>query len=146
MEVLIDTNIILDWFLKRNVFYESSKTVLNKCWFGNIKSFITVHSLCDIYYLIGNKFSVEEKKKLIQFLLSRSEIIEEDYNCVKAFVDYDFYDDLEDCLQIQCAQNLKLNFIITRNVKDFRNSTVQAVTPEQFLEMNDKEYGYNHQT
>ena len=62
MEVLIDTNIILDWFLKRNVFYESSKTVLNKCWFGNIKSFITVHSLCDIYYLVNNKFSVEEKK------------------------------------------------------------------------------------
>lgn len=135
MEVLIDTNIILDWFLKRDQFYETSKTVLNKCWFGNIKSFITVHSLCDIYYLIGNKFPLSEKKKLIQFLLNRSEIIEEDYNSVKAFIDYDFYDDLEDCLQIQSAQNLKLNYIITRNVKDFTNSTVQAIAPEQFLEI-----------
>lgn len=35
MEVLIDTNIILDWFLKRDQFYENSKAVLNKCWFGN---------------------------------------------------------------------------------------------------------------
>lgn len=135
MEVLIDTNIILDWFLKRDQFYETSKTALNKCWFGNIKSFITVHSLCDIYYLIGNKFPLSEKKKLIQFLLNRSEIIEEDYNSVKAFIDYDFYDDLEDCLQIQSAQNLKLNYIITRNVKDFTNSTVQAIAPEQFLEI-----------
>lgn len=135
MEVLIDTNIILDWFLKRDQFYENSKAVLNKCWFGNIKSFITIHSLCDIYYLVGNKFPLEEKKKLIQFLLNRSEIIEENYNSVKAFIDYDFYDDLEDCLQIQSAQNLRLNYIITRNIKDFRCSTVQAVTPEQFLEM-----------
>lgn len=135
MEVLIDTNIILDWFLKRDQFYENSKAVLNKCWFGNIKSFITIHSLCDIYYLVGNKFPLEEKKKLIQFLLNRSEIIEENYNSVKAFIDYDFYDDLEDCLQIQSAQNLRLNYIITRNIKDFRYSTVQAVTPEQFLEM-----------
>ena len=135
MEVLIDTNIILDWFLKRDQFYENSKAVLNKCWFGNIKSFITIHSLCDIYYLVGNKFPLEEKKKLIQFLLNRSEIIEENYNGVKAFIDYDFYDDLEDCLQIQSAQNLRLNYIITRNIKDFRYSTVQAVTPEQFLEM-----------
>lgn len=135
MEVLIDSNIILDWFLKRDQFYENSKAVLNKCWFGNIKSFITIHSLCDIYYLVGNKFPLEEKKKLIQFLLNRSEIIEENYNSVKAFIDYDFYDDLEDCLQIQSAQNLRLNYIITRNIKDFRYSTVQAVTPEQFLEM-----------
>ena len=124
MEVLIDTNIILDWFLKRDQFYENSKAVLNKCWFGNIKSFITIHSLCDIYYLVGNKFPLEEKKKLIQFLLNRSEIIEENYNSVKAFIDYDFYDDLEDCLQIQSAQNLRLNYIITRNIKDFRYSTV----------------------
>lgn len=135
MEVLIDTNIILDWFLKRDQFYENSKAVLNKCWFGNIKSFITIHSLCDIYYLVGNKFPLEEKKKLIQFLLNRSEIIEENYNSVKAFIDYNFYDDLEDCLQIQSAQNLRLNYIITRNIKDFRYSTAQAVTPEQFLEM-----------
>lgn len=135
MEALIDTNIILDWFLKRDQFYENSKAVLNKCWFGNIKSFITIHSLCDIYYLVGNKFPLEEKKKLIQFLLNRSEIIEENYNSVKAFIDYDFYDDLEDCLQIQSAQNLRLNYIITRNIKDFRYSTAQAVTPEQFLEM-----------
>lgn len=135
MEVLIDTNIILDWFLKRDQFYENSKAVLNKCWFGNIKSFITIHSLCDIYYLVGNKFPLEEKKKLIQFLLNRSEIIEENYNSVKAFIDYDFYDNLEDCLQIQSAQNLRLNYIITRNIKDFRYSTAQAVTPEQFLEM-----------
>lgn len=135
MEALIDTNIILDWFLKRDQFYENSKAVLNKCWFGNIKSFITIHSLCDIYYLVGNKFPLEEKKKLIQFLLNRSEIIEENYNSVKAFIDYDFYDDLEDCLQIQSAQNLRLNYIITRNIKDFRYSTVHAVTPEQFLEM-----------
>ena len=135
MEALIDTNIILDWVLKRDQFYENSKAVLNKCWFGNIKSFITIHSLCDIYYLVGNKFPLEEKKKLIQFLLNRSEIIEENYNSVKAFIDYDFYDDLEDCLQIQSAQNLRLNYIITRNIKDFRYSTAQAVTPEQFLEM-----------
>ena len=124
MEVLIDSNIILDWFLKRDQFYENSKAVLNKCWFGNIKSFITIHSLCDIYYLVGNKVPLEEKKKLIQFLLNRSEIIEENYNSVKAFIDYDFYDDLEDCLQIQSAQNLRLNYIITRNIKDFRYSTV----------------------
>ena len=31
MEVLIDTNIILDWFLKREPFYKDAKDLLNKC-------------------------------------------------------------------------------------------------------------------
>ena len=135
MEVLIDTNILLDWFLKREQFYENSKKVLSLCWFGNIRSFLTVHSVCDMYYLIGNKFPLEEKKKLIQLLLNRSEIIEENKDDIKSFLISELYDDLEDCLQIQCAQNLSLNYIITRNVKDFKNSTVPAVTPEQFLEI-----------
>lgn len=135
MEVLIDTNILLDWFLKREQFYENSKKVLRLCWFGNIRSFLTVHSVCDMYYLVGNKFPLEEKKKLIQLLLNRSEIIEENKDDIKTFLTNELYDDLEDCLQMQCAQNLSLNYIITRNVKDFKNSTVPAVTPEEFLEI-----------
>lgn len=135
MEVLIDTNILLDWFLKRDQFYESSKKVLNLCWFGNIRSFLTVHSVCDMYYLVGNKFPLEEKKKLIQLLINRSEIIEENKDDLKSFLTNELYNDLEDCLQMQCAQNLSLNYIITRNVKDFKNSTVPAVTPEEFLEI-----------
>lgn len=135
MEVLIDTNVILDWFCKREKFYSESKAVLYRCWFGNIKSFITVHSLCDLLYIIGSKADLSEKKKLIGFLLNRSEIIEENNLAVKAFVENELFDDLEDCLQIQCAENLQLNYIITRNVSDFENSTVKAVTPEEFLEL-----------
>jgi len=135
MDILIDTNILLDWYLKRENFYESSKKVLEKCWFGTINAFITIHSLCDMFYIIGNNSSLKDKKKFIQLLLNRCTVVEEKQTDVKAFLDFDFYNDLEDCLQIQCAQNLELNYIITRNIKDFKNSTVQAVTPEQFLEL-----------
>ena len=45
------------------------------------------------------------------------------------------FKDFEDCLQDRCAENIKAEYIITRNVKDFEGSTVQAVLPEKFLEI-----------
>lgn len=46
--------------------------------------------------------------------------------------------DFEDCLQDKCAKNVSAKYIITRNVKDFNNSDVLAVCPEDFLKVIDK--------
>ena len=43
------------------------------------------------------------------------------------------FSDLEDCLQSICAKNVKADYIITRNIKDFTNSEVPAILPEDFL-------------
>ncbi len=45
------------------------------------------------------------------------------------------FKDFEECLQDRCVENIKAEYIITRNVKDFEGSTVQAVPPEKFLEI-----------
>lgn len=135
MEVLIDTNIILDWFLKREPFFNDAKNVLNKCWFGNIKSYLTIHSICDLYYIIHNNFPIDEKKKLIQLLCSRNEVIEESKSFLTDFIKNPDFDDLEDALQICSAESCKLDYIITRNIKDFAFSKVLAITPKDFLDL-----------
>ena len=48
--------------------------------------------------------------------------------------DTDFFD-LEDGLQMQCAKDAVLDYIVTENVDDFRNSKVQALTAEEFNAM-----------
>lgn len=133
MEVLIDTNIVLDWFLKREPFYETAKEVLNKCWFGQHKAYLTVHSICDLYYIIANAFSVSEKKKLLQLLLSRNEILSETKNDIATFIKTEEWTDLEDGLQMCCASKEKLDYIITRNIDDFVDSPIPAVLPDTFL-------------
>jgi hypothetical protein len=46
--------------------------------------------------------------------------------------------DFEDDLQIVCAERAKMDYIVTRNGKDFANSKVPAVEPGKFL---DKAFG-----
>ena len=41
--------------------------------------------------------------------------------------------DLEAAMQVSAARASHCQYVITRNVKDFRASTVQAITPEAFL-------------
>ncbi|MBR1741036.1 MAG: hypothetical protein IJ733_04030 [Lachnospiraceae bacterium] len=45
------------------------------------------------------------------------------------------FSDFEDCLQDECAFESGAEYIITCNIKDFANAKVQAVNPEQFLEI-----------
>lgn len=135
MEVLIDTNIVLDWFLKREPFYETAKKLLNKCWFSNIKSYLTLHSICDMFYIIDKKFDVAEKKKLLQLLLNRNDIISETKSDIEHFINDEMMDDLEDGLQMQSAEKCQLDYIITRNISDFENSSIRAIQPEDFLKL-----------
>ncbi len=39
----------------------------------------------------------------------------------------------EDNIQIESAKQFHLDAIITRNIKDFKNSRIPAYTPEEFL-------------
>ena len=43
--------------------------------------------------------------------------------------------DLEDGLQMQCADKEEIDYIVTRNIRDFKMSKVLAIEPEQFIEI-----------
>ncbi len=52
-----------------------------------------------------------------------------------AAVNNEAFDDLEDSMQHQSSVATNINYIVTRNTKDFKGSTVSAITPEEFLEL-----------
>ena len=45
----------------------------------------------------------------------------------------DDFTDVEDCLQSECAKEFSADYIVTRNVKDFQNSEIPAISPDEFL-------------
>lgn len=45
------------------------------------------------------------------------------------------FKDFEDCLQDECAFDINASYIVTRNIKDYSNSKIPAIMPEQFLEL-----------
>jgi predicted nucleic acid-binding protein len=133
MNVLIDTNIILDVLGKREPFAKNSTTILMLAAKGKFTASITANTITDIYYLTKKHLKNQEAVK--NALLNLIEILEivdiTKADCLKAF---DLpVNDFEDALLAHCAKRVKADYIITRNVKDFTGSLVSAITPDEFL-------------
>lgn len=62
-------------------------------------------------------------------------VLTEDMNIIVSALSSDAYNDLEDGLQVECAATNRLDYIVTRNVKDFKASTVNSISPEDFIAM-----------
>jgi hypothetical protein len=55
-------------------------------------------------------------------------------NTVSAITNEKF-DDLEDCLQNECAEKIAADYIITRDIEGFAGSVIPAITPSDFLRL-----------
>jgi len=54
------------------------------------------------------------------------------------------FDDLEDRLQYECAQYINAEYIITRNINDFTNSPIPAISPKDFLKIIEEQQKQEH--
>lgn len=136
MRILIDTNIIVDWLLIREPFHKNAEYVMEKSMMcDDVEGFLTAHMMSDLFYILRKRFSVEKRKELLLLLCNTLEIIPENKQSIKETLSNENWSDLEDGLQIKGAEDKNLDYIVTRNIKDFKYSKVAAIMPEQFIEM-----------
>lgn len=133
MDMLIDTNVVLDVLQSREPFREDSKKILALCIQTRLNGFMTAHSLCDIFYILRKDLSVAERLSLIDRLCKYMTIISEHQADFESVSKNPLTKDLEDGLQMESAKNHSLKYIVTRNVKDFENSTVPALNTVKFF-------------
>jgi predicted nucleic acid-binding protein len=133
MSVLIDTNVILDAITGRAPFNENAEKLFLLTAEDKINASITANSVTDIYYLTRKYLqSIEEAKIVLWKLFALFQILDvTGTDCEKA-LELNM-SDYEDALIATCANRNKVDWIISRNTKDFINSPVPAITPEDFL-------------
>ena len=132
MKLLIDTNIVLDVLCNRKGFVENSSKVFKLCETKKLDGYLSAISVPNIAYILRKELSIEKLKSIIVKLNIIFSIIELKPNDLILATNLDFKD-YEDSLQSVCAKRIKADFIITRNTKDFKNSPVKAITPEQLF-------------
>lgn len=135
IKALIDTNVILDWMMLREPNAANAKRIMEQCLFGKIEGYITAHSVSDIFYILRKDFSVEKRKNLLWLLCEGMSVIPESKETIMEVLCRKEWDDLEDGLQMQCAKEAKVDYIVTQNLKDFYGSEIEAVNEEAFCRM-----------
>lgn len=135
MRVLIDTNIILDWLMNREPFHDAAECVIRECLFGELEGYITSHSITDLFYILRKDFSFDNRKQLLLLICRYFQIIPEDKTAIMTVLNDEHFRDIEDGLQIICAASERLDYIITRNISDFKYSVIPAIKPADFLSL-----------
>ena len=95
--------------------------------------FFSASSVKDIYYLVKrHSGSIAQAHAAVIHLSSLVQICDTAARDIQAALEFKMAD-FEDAVLAAAAQREKANFIITRNVKDFANSPVPAITPKEFI-------------
>ncbi|OFX35578.1 MAG: DNA-binding protein [Bacteroidetes bacterium GWA2_32_17] len=132
-QILIDSDVILDFFIERKPFFKDSVKILSLAENKKIKVFVTSLSFSNCYYILRQIGSHETVIESLRKLAIISEILSVNSKSVELAL-YSEFRDFEDALQYFSAyQKGKINVIVTRNIKDYKNSELPVMTPENYL-------------
>lgn len=133
MKVLIDTNVILDVLCARKDFLEDSSKVWRYCEVNKIDGYISALSVPNIVYILRKELTPEKTQEIINRIFLIFQVTDLKANDLKKAASMKS-NDYEDSIQMICANRIKADFIITRNIKDFNLSKVPAIKPSELIE------------
>ena len=132
MRLLIDGNILLDVLQKREPHYKDSVKIWKMCETGIADGRISVLTFANLVYVMRKELDAEKINEVLKYLsliFSFEDLTSLDISSAAEMQ----WNDYEDAIQAAMAKRTHANYIITRNVKDFKKSEVIAFTPAEFL-------------
>jgi len=133
MTILLDTNVVLDILLNRQPWYTDAALIFGLSQQNLIQSYISASSITDIFYITqkeqGKNAAREAIKRLLRVFKPATVTDRDIYQALELE-----WDDFEDSVQFIVGEGLSVDYIVTRNTKDFTLGSIKTVTPEQFIQ------------
>ena len=132
MRVIVDTNVILDVLLEREPFVKPAIEVFCLVEESRIDAFICATTVTTIDYLLVKSLQKATARKALRRLISLFEIATVNRPVIeRALVSK--IKDFEDAVLNEAGQMAGADFVITRNTKDFSESSLKVCDPSEFL-------------
>ena len=131
--VLIDSDVILDYFFDRKPFSEYATNIIALCELKKIKGFLTPVIYSNVYYLLRQTANHDKVIEKLKQLLEITDVLQLDKKVIASALNSGFRD-FEDSLQnFAAVNNGYIDVILTRNLNDYKKSTRGIITPETYL-------------
>ena len=132
MNVLIDGNIILDVLQNREPYAEASSKVWKLCETNLVDGYVSALTFADMVYVMRKELTPEKihdvlKKMALIFHFTELSVSDAEKAAGMMWNDY------EDAVQAATAERIRAAAIVTRNIKDYQQSRIPALTPAEFL-------------
>ncbi len=138
MNVLIDTNVLLDFVLEREPFVGYAEQVFEAAKHSSIQLGMSATTITDLYYIARKKLGKKQALSIIEDLLGCVEVVPVDKTVIRHALRSGL-SDFEDAVQEGAAIQAKISIIVTRNEADFKQSDLDIYHPETFVKLHGKE-------
>jgi len=135
MRILFDTNVIMDFIVKREPFSDDAEKAIALCMDKGIQVCIAAHTVPNLHYILRKHLTTEQRKDVLLEICRIFTVVGIDAGKLISALENNDFTDFEDCLQVECARDFESDYIVTRNTKDFLVSAVPAIEPQEFIGM-----------
>jgi predicted nucleic acid-binding protein len=131
--VFVDTNILIDLLADRPPFSKFAIQLFDLAEKKKIRLFTSSHAFATTHYLLKKHVGEKELRELLYSLLDFIDLIAIDRSIIKKSL-LSNHKDFEDAIQIIAARSvIDLDFIVTRNLKDFKDAGVTVLPPDEVI-------------
>jgi len=133
VKIIVDTNIVIDALTSREPWNKSAEKLFLLGANHIVDMYITANSATDIYYIIRKHLQNNQTaKQIMSKLFSLVGILDvTGMDCVEAVASP--ITDYEDAVLEKIAARENMEYIVTRNIRDYQKSVVKAILPDDFL-------------
>ena len=140
-KLFVDSDVVIDFFTDREPHANPASELFELNEQGSVKLFLSAVSINNIYYIVRKFLGHKKTLEVIETLAEMTEMIGTTKAEIIQALKNDF-SDFEDSIQYSSALTIDgLDIIITRNIKDYKNSSIAVMTPLNFLKMKEKNDG-----
>ncbi len=129
--IFLDTNILLDVVLNRELFIAEAEKIFLLQDEGRITIYVSALTLANVAHIV--KRNGKDPYTIIESILKWVEVVDLELSHFEKTL-YSQFKDFEDGLQFFSATEINnVDAIITRDKSDFKPSTIPVYTPQEFL-------------
>ena len=132
-DLFIDTDVIIDFLIDRRPHSREAAILFTLIEQKKLRGYVSSLTFSNLYYVLKK---IESHSRVISKLDSISKmltILKVDQQTIK-YALASGVQDFEDSIQYYCALEFrKVDVLITRNTKDYKNSEIPVMTPADYL-------------
>ena len=140
MRLLLDTCVLMDFFLGREPFARDARRLFVMRYFRDAELWASAKSYTDLFYVGSRAHGSARMQEMIERSLPALKLCSIDERDVRTALS-ERWEDFEDCIVWQAARKARADFIVTRNEGDFSRSDIPALSPAALLARMERELG-----
>ena len=145
LSILLDTNILIDFYQRREPHVDYARQLMLASSFGDAELWVSAKSFADVFYVLSKRHPSSEVQAAFLESLGWLKVCSIDGPDVKLASERT-WDDFEDCLVAIAAEKAGADFLITRDAAGFADSRVPALSPQAFFDHLAAEHGIVYET